>query len=141
MKDTKGHGSNKKNTGTAGMRLVKTHVNGPHSAKVYKNPEWGEFVTKFFHNGAYQPKADSHTDDASDAHSTAQYQLRRYIEQDAKATLANGHPKSAPVPTHPAQGGTPTPHDNWPDRYAGSSASKAFKTEDVVRAIGRQLRD
>ena len=98
MKDALGHGSN---TGTQGMRLVKTHTNGPHSAKVYKNPEWGENVVKFFHNGAYQSKADYHTDDMSDAHSTAQYQLKRYADQDAAKSLASG-PKSAAVPTHDA---------------------------------------
>lgn len=98
MKDAKGHGSN---TGTRGMRLVKTHVNGPHSAKVYKNPEWEENVVKFFHNGVYQSKADSHTDDMGDAHATAQYQLQRYADQDAKAALASG-PKSAPAPVHDA---------------------------------------
>lgn len=96
MKDAKGHGSN---TGTKGMRLVKTHVLGPHSAKVYKNPEWEENVVKFFHNGVYQSKADSHTDDMADAHATAQYQLQRYADQDAKAALASGS-KSAPAPVH-----------------------------------------
>jgi hypothetical protein len=96
MKDAKGHGSN---TGTAGMRLVKTHVNGPHSAKVYNNPEWGEKVVKFFDNGVYQSKADSHTDDIQDAHDTARHQLQRYTDRDAKAALASG-PKSAPAPVH-----------------------------------------
>ena len=48
MKDALGHGSN---TGTQGMRLVKTHVLGPNSAKVYKNPEWSENVVKTFRNG------------------------------------------------------------------------------------------
>lgn len=96
MKDAKGHGSN---TGTRGMRLVKTHVNGPHSAKVYKNPEWGENVVKFFQNGTYQPKADYHTDDMSDAHSTAGVALQRYSDLGAKAALASG-PKSAPAPVH-----------------------------------------
>ncbi len=97
----KGHGSN---TGTQGMRLVKTHTNGPHTAKVYKNPDWGENVVKFFRNGVYQSKADSHTDDMADAHATAQYQLNRYVEQDAKAGLASGA-KSAPAPTHSSMGG------------------------------------
>lgn len=115
MKDALGHGSN---TGTKGMRLVKTHVLGPHSAKVYKNPEWGENVVKFF-NGVYQSKADSHTDDLADAHSTAQFQLKRYADQDAKAALASG-PKSAPVPTHDSM-----TDDQWGSHNAmyGSRAS------------------
>lgn len=96
MKDAKGHGSD---TGTRGMRLVKTHVLGPHSAKVYKNPEWSENVVKTFRAGVYQPKNDYHTDDMADAHGTAQSQLRRWADQDATASLASG-PKSAPAPVH-----------------------------------------
>lgn len=99
MKDAKGHGSD---TGTKGMRLIKTHVNGPHSAKVYNNPEWGEKVVKFFHNGQYQPNADSHTDDIADAHGTAQSQLQRYADQDAAKELSSGTPKSAPASVHDA---------------------------------------
>jgi hypothetical protein len=85
-----------------GMRKVTTHTNGPHSASVYKNPEWGENVVKFFHNGVYQSKADYHTDDMADAHATAQAGLRRYSDQDAAKTLAKGSQKSAVVPTHSA---------------------------------------
>lgn len=102
MKDPKGHGSNKKNTGTQGMRLVKTHANGAHTAKVYNNPEWGEKVVKFFRDGAYQSKADYHTNDISDAHSTAHVALQRYADQSAKTELAKGSPKSSAVPTHDA---------------------------------------
>jgi hypothetical protein len=98
-KDQLGHGSNQRGTGAQGMRLVKTHVLGPHSAKVYKNPDWEENVVKFFHNGVYQSKADSHTNDLADAHATARFQLQRYMDQDAKASLASG-PKSDAAPTH-----------------------------------------
>lgn len=107
MKDALGHGSN---TGTQGMRLVKTHVNGPHSAKVYKNPEWNENVVKFFHNGQYQAKADYHTDDMADAHGTATFQLNRYMEQDAAKALASG-PKSDPAPVHSGHGPFPSNAD------------------------------
>lgn len=106
MKDAKGHGSD---TGTRGMRLVKTHTNGPHSAKVYKNPEWSENVVKFFRNGQYEPKADHHTDDMADAHATAQYALQRYVNLDAKAALASG-PKSNPSPVHSAMSDRPGYH-------------------------------
>lgn len=116
-KDTKGHGSNKKNTGTQGMRLIKTHANGPHSAKVYNNPEWGEKVVKFFNNGVYQSKADYHTDDISDAHGTAHVALQRYADQSAKAELAKGSQKSADVPTHSAMGGPDPDHVPWPARW------------------------
>lgn len=106
-KDAKGHGSD---TGTRGMRLIKTHTMGPHTAKVYNNPEWGEKVVKTFRNGAYQPKNDYHTDDLADAHGTAQSQLKRWSDADgssrpagngAGAALASG-PKSAPAPVHDA---------------------------------------
>lgn len=115
MKDAKGHGSD---TGTQGMRLVKTHVLGPHTAKVYKNPAWEENVVKFFHNGVYQSKADNHTDDMADAHATAQSQLQRYADQDAKVTLASG-PKSAPAPIHDSMGR----HGYSPDAVNAAIAS------------------
>lgn len=121
MKDAKGHGSN---TGTKGMRLVKTHVLGPHSAKVYKNPEWEENVVKFFHNGVYQSKADSHTDDMADAHSTAQSQLQRYADLDAKNALSSGTPKSAPVPVHDGMSMSPGGrHGYSPDAVNSAIAS------------------
>jgi hypothetical protein len=79
MKDAKGHGSNERGgtkPNAKGMRLIKTHVLGPHSAKVYNNPEWGEKVVQTFRNGVYQSKNDYHTDDLADAHATAQSQLK-----------------------------------------------------------------
>lgn len=107
MKDNKGHGSNGKGGGNAkpsakGMRLITTHTSGAHSAKVYNNPEWGEKVVQFFKSGAYQPNADYHTDDISDAHATAQSALARYSAQDGAAakSLASGSSKSDPVPVH-----------------------------------------
>jgi hypothetical protein len=115
MKDAKGHGSNERGgtkPSAKGMRLVKTYTFGVHSAKVYKNPEWGENVVQTFRNGAYQSKNDYHTDDLADAHATAQSQLKMWADQDSKAgrgqpvsdnaaasELASG-PKSATIPTH-----------------------------------------
>jgi hypothetical protein len=84
-KDQLGHGSDTRGTGTQGMRLAKTHVLGTNTAKVYKNPEWEENVVKYFRNGAYQSKADSFHSDLSDAHGTAQAQLQRWADQDAKS--------------------------------------------------------
>lgn len=97
MKDAKGHGSNK-GIGAQGMRKLKTHTNGPHSASVYNNPEWGEKVVKFFQNGVYQPKADYHTNDTEDAHATARAGLSRYASLDrdtAAKTITAG--SAAPV--------------------------------------------
>lgn len=118
-KDAKGHGSSGKGgTGTQGMRLITTHTNGPHSAKVYNNPEWGEKVVKFFQNGNYQPKADYHTDDISDAHGTAKVALARYasLDKPAAAALSSGTPKSDAVPVHDGM----SFHDHLDDQtYAG----------------------
>lgn len=116
MKDAKGHGSNERGgtkPSAKGMRLVKTYTNGPHSAKVYKNPEWGENVVQTFRNGAYQSKNDYHTDDLADAHATAQSQLQRWADQDSKSRpvgtgqaaseLASGA-KSGKIATHDSMG-------------------------------------
>ena len=62
------------------LRLLKTHT-GPkgHVAKVYKDKDWGEHRVKFFSpEGKHYSEADYHTDDAEDAHDTAQGQLGRY---------------------------------------------------------------
>jgi hypothetical protein len=59
------------------LRLVKTYT-GPkgHVAKVYKDRDWQEYRTKFYTpDGKYLTEGDSHTDDAEDAHSTAQNQV------------------------------------------------------------------
>jgi len=63
-----------------GMRLVHTHVNGPHSAKVYKDTDWGEYRVKYFKNGKHLPSSDSHHDDSDDAHETAKYQIKQFRE-------------------------------------------------------------
>ena len=48
-------------------------------AKVYKDKDWGEHRVKFFSpEGKHYSEADYHTDDAEDAHDTAQGQLGRY---------------------------------------------------------------
>ena len=57
------------------LRLVKVYTDGVKTAKVYKDRDWNEFRTKFFVNGKHLVDADSHTDDADDAHSTAQHWL------------------------------------------------------------------
>ena len=61
------------------LRLVKTHT-GPkgHVAKVYKDKDWGEYRTKFYSpEGKHHTEADSHTDDAEDAHMTAMHQVNK----------------------------------------------------------------
>ena len=59
------------------MKLVKTHTLGDHSAKVYKDSEWGEHRVKFYTGNKHHAKADYHTDDIRDAHDTAHAELKR----------------------------------------------------------------
>lgn len=59
----------------ASLRLLKTHVEGNKMAKVYKDHEWGEYRVKHYTDGKHHEKADHHTDDEEDAHSTAKYYL------------------------------------------------------------------
>jgi hypothetical protein len=68
-----------KNPEKPNLRLVKTHT-GPkgHVAKVYKDKDYGEYRTKFFSpEGKHHTEADSHTDDAEDAHMTAMHEVNR----------------------------------------------------------------
>ena len=58
------------------LRLVKTHTDGNKTAKVYKDADWGEYRVKHYVDGQHQAKADYHTDDVSDANSTASSFLR-----------------------------------------------------------------
>lgn len=122
MKDAKGHGSD---TGTKGMRLIKTHVMGPHSAKVYNNPEWSEKVVKTFRDGVYQPKNDYHTDDVADAHGTAMSQLRRWSDQGAASALSSGTAKSAPASVHDSM-------------QANDSINRAIKASPTGSISGRE---
>jgi len=69
------------------LRLVKTHT-GPkgHTAKVYKDKDWGEHRVKFYNaEGKHLPDADYHTDDVSDAHDTARHMVERGYKHGGKA--------------------------------------------------------
>ena len=68
------------------LRLVKTHT-GPkgHVAKVYKDKDYGEYRTKFYSpEGKHHTEADSHTDDAEDAHMTAMHEVNRGYKKGGK---------------------------------------------------------
>ena len=58
------------------LRLMKTHTDGNKTAKVYKDADFGEYRVKHYVDGKHQTKADYHTDDVSDANSTAGSFLR-----------------------------------------------------------------
>lgn len=136
-KDNLGHGSNPRGTGAQGMRLVKTHVLGAHSAKVYKNPEWEENVVKFFRNGAYQSKADYHTNDMSDAHATAQSALARYASQDAKSRPVGDTTAAAALST----GETAPTHDSMAKPgYNEFGSRHGYNPHSVNDAIAAQNR-
>ena len=49
------------------LRLVSKHGEGARTAKVYKDPDWGEYRVKHYQDGVHLPKADAHTDDRDDA--------------------------------------------------------------------------
>ena len=62
------------------LRLVRTHTGeGGGKAKVYKDHDWNEYRVKFYRPDGSPLGGDSdhHTDDADDAHSTAQGELKR----------------------------------------------------------------
>jgi hypothetical protein len=73
---------------------------GKHSAKIYKDSEWGEHVVKFHINGKHHEPADYHTNDYHDAHGTAKLELSRMTKlngalkeahEDDIATICEEH--------------------------------------------------
>ena len=82
------------------LRLVKTHT-GPqgHVAKVYKDRDYGEHRVKFFSpEGKHLKSADYHTDDVSDANSTAMSQVNKgYKKGGAAKKYADGGDVSMPM--------------------------------------------
>jgi hypothetical protein len=66
-------------TEAAKLRLLATHHSecGKHTAKVYKDTEWGEHRVKYFINGTHHEPGDSHHGDVDDAHHTARAELKR----------------------------------------------------------------
>ena len=72
------------------MRLVKTHTDGERTAKVYKNPEYGEHVVRFYKEGKHLTNADSFHSDAEDAHDTAQAELKRGFAKGGGVYEADG---------------------------------------------------
>jgi len=74
------------------LRLVKSH-SGPdgHTAKVYKDQDWGEYRVKHYdENGKYMPKLDYHTDDREEAHDQAKYAVDKGFKSGGRAKKANG---------------------------------------------------
>lgn len=58
-------------------KLIKTLTNGKYTAKVYYDPEWEEYQTKFFEDGKdLGEDVMHHTDDKNDAINTAEAELK-----------------------------------------------------------------
>ena len=52
------------------MRKITTLTDGKFEARVYRDSEWDEYITKYYQDGVYID-GDSHTDDKQDALVTA----------------------------------------------------------------------
>ena len=63
------------------LRLVGTHGEGSKTAKVYRDAEWEEYRVKHYTDGVHHKKADYHTNDKHDAHSTAQAWTKKANEE------------------------------------------------------------
>jgi hypothetical protein len=77
------------------LRLVKT-VKGPngHTAKVYKDQDWGEYRVKHYDpDGKYMEKADAHTDDRDDAIDSANYAVNKGFKTGGRAKAFEGSAK------------------------------------------------
>lgn len=74
------------------LRLVKSH-SGPegHTAKVYKDQDWGEYRVKHYNeDGKYMPKLDYHTDDREEANDQAKYAVDKGFKSGGRAKKAYG---------------------------------------------------
>jgi hypothetical protein len=69
------------------LKILRIYDKGNHQARVYKDTDFGEHRVKFYHKGDHLKNADYHTDDASDAHATAQAQLKTMAHPDAKGNF------------------------------------------------------
>lgn len=77
------------------LRLVKT-VKGPngHTAKVYKDQDWGEYRVKHYDpDGKHMEKADAHTDDRDDAIDSATSAVNKGFKKGGRAEAFEGSAK------------------------------------------------
>lgn len=59
------------------FRLVSKHGAGKHTAKVYKDREWGEYRVRHYKDGAHMGEdSDSHHDDLKDAQGSAEHAVK-----------------------------------------------------------------
>jgi hypothetical protein len=77
-------------------RLVNTvqDAKSVRIAKVYKDPEYNEYVVKFYENGKYHANADFFTDNKEDANGTATMWIQnKFSRSGAKAKFAEAFPE------------------------------------------------
>lgn len=82
-------------------RLISTHGEGVHTAKVYKDPEYNEYQVHFFKNGKHMGEGPvSYHDDKDDAVSTAKHETTRMnssVSESAPSAGLSAKEKSAVV--------------------------------------------
>jgi len=65
-----------------GKKLISKHGEGVHTAKVYKDSEYGEYQVHFFKDGKHMGEGPvSYHDDKEDAQSTADHALKKMNEE------------------------------------------------------------
>jgi hypothetical protein len=111
-----------------GLRLIKTHTNGPRSAKVYKDTEYKEYRVKHYTDGKHHEPSDYFTDDADDAHATAQH----WTSASTRAT---------PLPNRTSTGTKGPGGTNFRDSKAwqASQASRKAVKKDEATDEGLKL--
>lgn len=73
-----------------GKRLISKHGEGVHTAKVYKDSEYGEYQVHFFKDGKHMGEGPvSYHDDKEDAQKTADHALKKMNEE--KDTPGNSY--------------------------------------------------
>ena len=64
------------------MKLITKVVKGNHSAAIYYNNRFAEYVVRFCTNGIHGVSADYFTDSKEDAVETAEHQINYLKEKD-----------------------------------------------------------
>lgn len=82
------------------MKLISTHENGKHKAKVYKNSDLGEHQVKFYTDGKHHVDADYHTDDKEDAEGTAKHQINN-MKESIDESVVDGRELATQGKIHP----------------------------------------
>jgi hypothetical protein len=118
------------------LRLLMTHT-GPkgHVAKVYKDKDYGEHRVKFYDpDGKHRSESDYHTDELSDAHDTAKFQLNRYKKGGMTKRYAEGDLVDASKGAYDAAG-KPSKEDMDMAKTIRNIPSKLFDTAKTIMGV------